>query len=167
MFLLLTSIIRNVMGRRKVYVLVTLLIASLLFGGCAKYKQIRPVSAGIESIMPNGLRSVVVNIRTEIDNPASQVTLSDIDGQVERSGKVLGRVSLDPFILEAKTLKEYHLRATVTLDQGTTLFDVMSLASKTALEECKASVNFKVTLKGGLSKKMSYEGIPLSRFMKM
>jgi hypothetical protein len=28
-------------------------------------------------------------------------------------------------------------------------------------------VSFKVTLKGGLSKKMSYEDIPLSRFMKM
>jgi hypothetical protein len=167
MFLLLKSIIRNVMGRRKVYVLVALLIASLLFGGCAKYKQIRPVSAGVESIMPNGLRSVVVNLRTEIDNPATQVTLTDVEGLIERSGKVLGRVSLDPFILEAKTLKEYHLRAIITLDQGTTLFDVMSLASKTALEECKADVSFKVTLKGGLSKKMSYEDIPLSRFMKM
>ena len=108
------------------YIIMLLVTLSLIVSGCAKFKQIRPVSANIESLMPSGLRSAVVVLAVEIDNPAMQVTLSDIEGRLERSGKVLGRVVLDPFILEAKTMEKYRLRATVILDQSASLMDVLA-----------------------------------------
>lgn len=155
------------MGKRTGYVAMLLVALSLLLSGCAKFKQIRPVSAGIESVVPSGLRSVVVNVKAGIENPAPQITLSDINGSLERSGKVLGRVLVDPFILKAKTTEEYHLRVTVTLDQEASLFDVMALTRGNALDECTVDVYFKASLKGGISKKMSYEDIPLKSLMKI
>lgn len=144
-----------------------LVTLSLMVSGCAKFKQIRPVSANIESLMPSGLRSAVVVLAVEIDNPAMQVTLSDIEGRLERSGKVLGRVVLDPFILEAKTMEKYRLRATVILDQSASLMDVLALTRAEAFEECVADIRFKATLKSGISKKMVYEDLPLVSLMKM
>lgn len=155
------------MGKRSLYVLVLLVAMSLSFSSCSKFKQIRPVSADIESIMPSGLRSVVVNIIAEIDNPAAQVTLTDINGDLEHSGKILGRVAVDPFILKAKMTDKYHLRATVTLDQQASLMDVLALTRDNAIDDCIANIYFKVTLKGGLSKKMAFERVPLKSLMKM
>lgn len=155
------------MGKRSLYVLVLLVAMSLSFSSCSKFKQIRPVSADIESIMPSGLRSVVVNIIAEIDNPAAQVTLTDINGDLEHSGKILGRVAVDPFILKAKMTDKYHLRATVTLDQQASLMDVLALTRDNAIDDCIANIYFKVTLKGGLSKKMAFEKVPLKSLMKM
>ena len=153
---------------RRIRIISLLLIAmTLMLSGCASFKKIRPVSAKVESVMPSGLKSVVLNLAVEIDNPAPEMALSDIEGVVSRSGKVLGRVVLDPFILEAKTLEKYHLRATITLDQGASLFDVMSLVNQKALDECFVDVYFKATYKKCVSKKMSYENLPLRSLMKM
>ena len=149
------------------YIIMLLVTLSLMVSGCAKFKQIRPVSANIESLMPSGLRSAVVVLAIEIDNPAMLITLSDIQGRLERSGKVLGRVVLDPFILEAKTMEKYRLRATVILDQSASLMDVLALTRAEALEECVADIRFKATLKSGISKKMVYEDLPLVSLMKM
>lgn len=155
------------MGKRTGYAAMLLVALSLLLSGCAKFRQIRPVSAGVESIVPAGLRSIVINAKVGIDNPAPQIMLSDINGSLERSGKVLGRVLVDPFILKAKTTEEYHLRVTVTLDQEASLLDVMALTREGALDECTLDVYFKASLKGGISKKMSYEDLPLKALMKM
>lgn len=155
------------MGKRSLYVLVLLVAMSLSFSSCSKFKQIRPVSADIESIMPSGLRSVVVNVRAEIDNPAAQVTLTDINGDLAYSGKILGRVAVDPFILKAKMVDEYSLRATVTLDQEASLMDVLALTRDDAMDDCIVNIYFKATLKGGLSKKMAFENVPLKSLMKL
>lgn len=155
------------MGKRSLYAAIVFVALSLLLSGCSKFTQIRPVSAEIESMMPSGLRSVVVNIRTEIDNPAPQVTLTDINGDLEYSGKILGRVAVDPFILKAKSTDVYSLRATVTLDQQASLMDVLALTRENAMDDCMANIYFKVTLKGGISKKMAFEKVPLKSLMKM
>jgi hypothetical protein len=76
-------------------------------------------------------------------------------------------VALDPFILKAKTLEKYHLRATVTLDQNASLLDLMALTREGALDECLVDIYFKASLKGGISKKMALEQLPLRSLMKL
>ena len=137
------------------------------FSSCNRFHQIRPVSAQLESVMPKGLRSVVITAAVEIDNPAPQVTVTDIEGLISHSGKVLGRVAVDPVVLKAKSLEKYHLRAVLELDPDVTLMDVLGLAGKDRWAECVADVYFKAALKGGVSKKMAYEGIPLKKFMNL
>lgn len=114
---------------------------------------------------PSGLRSVAVNAKIEIDNPAQQISLTDIEGVVSHSGKVIGRVAVDPFILEARTLGEYHLRAVVTLEEGTSIFNVMSLVRNETIYDSVIDVYFKASLKGGLSKKMAFEGVSVRSLM--
>ena len=111
--------------------------------------------------MPSGLRSVVVAIAVEVDNPASQVKLSDIEGTVFHSGKVFGRVSVDPFVLEARSLETYHLDAVLTLDGDISLLDLMSLLKGNVIEECTIDFYAKASLKGGVSKKLEFKQLPL------
>ena len=144
-----------------------LVVMMLALSGCAKYKQIRPVSAGIENVMPSGLRSVVLMVAVEIDNPAGQLTLSDISGVISRSGKVFGKVAVDPFILEARSLKTYHLHAVINLGDDVNLLDLMSLLKTNVLEEFTADLYAKATLKAGASKKMAYEGLPLKELYEL
>ena len=124
-----------------------LIVLMLGLSGCAKYRQIRPVSAGIESVMPSGLRSVVLMVAVEIDNPAGQLTLSDVSGVISRSGKVFGRVAVDPFIIKARELGKYHLRTVVTLDEGVSLLEMMTLLKGNVIEECVVDLYAKVSLK--------------------
>lgn len=156
------------MNKRFPRLIVSLLVVMMLgLSGCAKYKQIRPVSAGIENVMPSGLRSVVLMVAVEIDNPAGQLTLSDLSGVISRSGKVFGRVAIDPFMIKARALEKYHLRAVVTLDEGVSLLEMMTLLKGNVVEECVVDLYAKVSLKNGLSRKMAYEGLPLKKFYQL
>lgn len=142
-----------------------LVTLSLMVSGCAKFKQIRPVSANIESLMPSGLRSAVVVLAVEIDNPAMQVTLSDIEGRLERSGKVLGRVEVDPFTLQGKTVDKYHLKADVTLGEGASILELGKLIDKNALNESTVDINAKVKIRNGAPKKVKLNDVPLKELL--
>ena len=90
------------------YSILILLLALLCSSGCNKYKQIRPLSAGVESIVPEGFRKVVIFLNVEVDNPASQLTISDLEGAVFHSGTILGNFTVDPVILKAKALDKFN-----------------------------------------------------------
>jgi hypothetical protein len=154
-------------GKRIRYAALAAMLALLCLCGCSKYKQIRPVSAKVESISPQGFRTVAAVVALEIDNPAGQVTLSEIEGQIVRSGKVFGKVAVDPFILEARSLKTYHLRAEINLGEDVNLLDVMSLLKTNVLEEFTVDLYARATLKAGASKKMAYEGLPLKELYEL
>ena len=83
----------------KYYILVLLLVL-ICSSGCNKFKQIRPLSAGIESIVPEGFRKVVVFLNVEVDNPASQITVGDVEGLVFHSGTILGNFTYSPFFVQ-------------------------------------------------------------------
>lgn len=154
-------------GRRFRYAALVLAIAAFCLCGCSKYRQIRPVSANVESLMPSGLRSAVATVAVEVDNPASQVKLSDIEGVVFHSGKVFGRVTVDPFVLEARSLETYHLNAVLTLDGDVSLLDLMSLLKGNVMEECTIDFHVKASLKGGVSKKLEFRQLPLKELYEL
>ena len=148
-------------GKVTRYATIILAIVLLSLCGCSKFKQIRPVSAKVEGIEMQGLRSAVLNLVIEVDNPAPQVSLSEIEGVINRSGKVFGGVAVDPFILKARSLEKYHLRAVLTLDGGVSLLDMMGLLKGNAVEDITVDVYAKAKLKGGASKRFAYENVPL------
>ena len=154
-------------GKRIRYAALIAMLAMLCLCGCSKYKQIRPVSAQLESISPQGFRTITAVVALEVDNPAGQLTLSEIEGVISHSGKVFGKVTVDPFILEARSLKTYHLHAVLNLSGDVNLLDIMSLLKSNVLEECTADLYAKATLKAGASKKMAYEGLPLKELYEL
>ncbi len=134
-------------------------------GGIRKLEDLKVTSASITSISPSGLKSASINLEVGVDNPGTQVTLSEISCNLERFGKVLGMVAVDPFTIEAKTEKTYSLKADVTLGQGMNLLDMAQFLDKNAINEMTADIKARVQLKGGASKNLVFNDIPLKKLI--
>ena len=154
-------------GKVRGYATMLMAVVLLSLCGCSNFKKIRPVSAGIEEIQMQGLRSAALALAVEVDNPAAQISLSEIEGVIYRSGKVFGKVAVDPFILEARSLEKYHLRAVLTLDGGVSLFEVMGLLKGNAVDDITVDLYARARLKGGASKRFAYENVPLKELYEL
>ena len=142
--------------------LALLCAVTLFLTGCGDIRDLEVTSVQVESIAPNGLRGVNVWLAVGIDNPAFQVGLSEIEGSLKLSGKVLGRMTMDPFVLHARSAEVYHLRTSLNIEQGVTLTDILSLMDMETLSKCMVDVSVKATLKGGVSKRLKFNDIPLT-----
>ncbi len=153
--------------RTKRYVIL-LFLAVFCFSGCAELKKIKEIEVDnfrVEAVSPNGLRGLTVNFVVEVDNPASQLSFSDVTGTLERSGKVLGRVEVDPFTLQGKRVEKYHLKADVTLGEGASILELGKLIDKNALNESTVDINAKVKIKNGAPKKIKLNDVPLKELL--
>ena len=142
--------------------LALLCAVALCLSGCGDIRELKVTSVQVESIAPNGLRGVNVWLAVGIDNPAFQVSLSEIEGSLKLSGKVLGRMAMDPFVLHARSAEIYHLRTTLNIEQGVTLTEMLALTDMEILNKCMVDVSAKATLKGGVSKYLTFNDIPLT-----
>lgn len=139
--------------------------AVFIFTGCKKVKDINVTSVKIEAIAPQGLTSLNIFLAVGIDNPAFQIGLEDIEGCLKHSGKVLGILTMDPFIVQARSAEIYHLRATARLSKDATLRDLMMLTDMEKLNECMVDVSVKARLKGGAAAPISIKDIPLKKLL--
>lgn len=142
-----------------------MLVLVLSFTGCKKVKDIKVTSVNLETISVQGLRSLGVHLAVGIDNPAMQIGLEDIYGSVKHSGKVLGNLTVDPFVVNARSAEIYHLRAVVSLAQGASLMDLALLMDENALNECTVDISARPRLKSGLSAPIDITDIPLKKLL--
>ena len=149
--------------------LILLLSVMLLaLSGCKSVRNVKNISVSsvkVEAIAPQGLQGINVFLAIGVDNPAMQITLENINGALKYSGKVLGRVSVDPFTLQARSADIYHLRAFVTLGEDATLKDLLMLTDMTKLQECMVDVSVTPRLKGGLGAPINLKDIPLKKLL--
>ena len=145
---------------------VLLLCALMLcLSGCNKVRQIKVTSVALESVGLRGLKGLDVGIAIGIDNPTVGVDISEIEGALKHSGKVLGRVSLDPFTLHGRSAEIYHLRALVTLEKGVGIQEILPYMSKEMLEQCTLDVSVRVTYKKSVSKVLNFKDIPVKKLL--
>lgn len=149
---------------KKLPVLV-LCVLVLCLSGCNKVKQIKVTSVALESVGLRGLKGLDVGVAVGIDNPAFSVDLSEIEGALKHSGKVLGRVSLDPFTLHGRSAEIYHLRALVSLEKGVGLQELIPYMKIEMLEQCTLDVSVKVTYKKSVSKVLNFKDIPVKKLL--
>lgn len=145
-----------------------LLAALMCLSGCADIKRLKEMSVDsvkISSVTPKGFRGVELVLDVEVDNPGAQVSLSEIFATLEHSGKVLGVVAVDPFVLNAKSDEVYRLNADVQLGDGATLVDLGKLLDKKAIEEALVDVSAKVRIRKGATKKVELNDIPLKKLI--
>ena len=157
-----TAVVRRLLHKLP---LIVLCIAALLLSGCKKVKDINVTSVNVEAIAPQGLSGINVFLAVGIDNPAFQIGLEDISGALKHSGKVLGRVSVDPFIVQARSAEIYHLKAFVTLGEDATLRSLMMLTDMSKLNECMIDVSVTPRLKSGLGAPIRIKDIPLKKLL--
>lgn len=145
-------------------IIVVLAAMTMCLSGCGKFKEISVNSVKLESITPQGLAGLNIGIMAEIDNPAMGFTISDITGSLKHSGKVLGRMTMDPVILEPRSVEIYHLDAQVRIDENVSLFELLGMLDKETLKECTVDISVKGTIKG-ISKRISRTDIPLKNLL--
>ena len=148
----------------KRVILIAVSAMTLCLTGCKdiqNIKNIKVTSVAVETVSPNGLRGMTVGLAVGVDNPSFHVDLSEINGALKLSGKVLGRVTMDPFTLHGKSAEIYHLRAVVTIEQGVTLSELAALLDMETLNQCMVDVSARATLKNGLSKVLNFNDIPV------
>ena len=119
--------------------IVLLSVMLLALSGCKSVRNVKNISVSsvkVEAIAPQGLQGINVFLAIGVDNPAMQITLENINGALKYSGKVLGRVSVDPFMLQARSAEIYHLRAFVTLGEDATLKDLLMLTDMKVTTPC-------------------------------
>ena len=143
-----------------------MLVAVLSLSGCKNVKDIRVTSAKLETISFQGLKSLGVHLAVGIDNPARmQVTLEDINGAVKHSGKVIGRMAMDPFVLQGRSAEVYHLKAFLSIGEDATLRDLLMLTDVEKLYECTVDVSATPRLKSGLGAPVTLRDIPLKKLL--
>ena len=148
----------------KRILLIAVSAMALCLTGCKDIKNIKNIkvtSVAVETITPNGLRGMTVGLAVGVDNPSFHVDLSEINGALKLSGKVLGRVTMDPFTLHGKSAEIYHLKAAVTIEPGVTLSELAALLDMETLNQCMVDVSARATLKNGLSKVLNFNDIPV------
>lgn len=140
----------------------------LILGSCAKVKQVGVTSFELDSITPKGLRALTVKMSVGVHNPANEITLSEISGEAVVSGKVIGTVAMAPVVLTARKDSTYKVKADVTLAEGVSVLEVLALAkNKSAIENGTANIYAKAKLKGGPSKKIKMEDVPLKKLKEL
>ncbi len=144
------------------------LIAAICLSSCSgirKLEDLTVTSAKITSIVPNGLRGADLGLQIGVDNPGARITLSEIFLDVKRFGKVLGKVAVDPVTLEAKTEEIYRVGAAVKLGEDATILDLGKLLDKAAADDLTVDVRAKVKLKGGVSRNLVFNDLPLKKLI--
>ncbi len=134
-------------------------------GGIRKLEEMKVTSANIVSIMPSGLKGAALNLQVSVDNPGVQVSLSDISCDVKHSGKVLGKVAVDPFTLHGKSAETYDIKADVRLGDGITFLDLGRLLDKSALDNASVDFSAKVQLKNGAVRDLKFNDVPLMKLI--
>ena len=152
--------------KNKAYRLISIAIMVLVLGSCAKVKQVGVTSFELDSVTPRGLRALTLTMSVGVHNPAKEITLSEISGEAVVSGKVIGNVVMAPVVLTARKDSTYKVKADVTLAEGVSVLEVLALAKdRSAIENGTANVYAKAKLKGGPSKKIKMEDVPLKKLL--
>jgi len=150
--------------RRRLMILVVSVMA-LALAGCGKVKDITVTSLQLESIAPQGLKGIDVYMAVGIDNPAFQIGLEDIHGSLKHSGKVLGRVTMDPMVLQRKSAEIYHVKAFLSLGEEARLRDLLMFTNIEKLYECTVDMSATPRLKSGLGAPITLKDIPLKKLL--
>lgn len=140
-------------------------VMALALAGCGKVKDITVTSLQLESIAPQGLKGIDVYMAVGIDNPAFQIGLEDIHGSLKHSGKVLGRVTMDPMVLQRKSAEIYHVKAFLSLGEDAGLRDLLMFTNIEKLYECTVDVSATPRLKSGLGTPITLKDIPLKKLL--
>ena len=137
----------------------------LCLTGCKNVKDIQVTSVEVESVSLKGMKSLDIFLKVGVDNPAKQVKISEIEGSLKHSGKVIGKLAMDSFILGARTADVYTLKANVSLVQGAGFKELMSLAAPDGLDGCTVDFSAKATYGKAAVMPIKMKDIPLKELL--
>ena len=152
----------------KIRSMILALAALFVLAGCADIKRLKDLeveSVALENFKPRGFRGATLTLLVEVDNPGVQLSLSEISGEIEHSGKVLGKVAVDPFTLQGKTTDTYRLEAELSLAEGVNVLELGKLLDKKTLDDMTVDVSADVRIKKGKTRTMKFNDLPVKKLI--
>ena len=135
-------------------------VALAVLTGCNKNRQIEITGGNIESVSMSGMRTVNLGMMVSINNPYGKLEIREADGVLMHFGKVIGKMTLDPFVVNKKTEEEYHVKANFTLEETMGLRQIMQFVNVNVLNECTVDFHVKARL-GGVQVQKKYKNISM------
>lgn len=135
-------------------------VALAVLTGCNKNRQIEITGGNIESVSMSGMRTVNLGMMVSINNPYGKLEIREADGVLMHFGKVIGKMTLDPFVVNKKTEEEYHVKANFTLEETMGLRQIMQFVNVNVLNECTVDFHVKARL-GGMQIQKKYKNISM------
>ena len=135
-------------------------VALAVLTGCNKNRQIEITGGNIESVSMSGMRTVNLGMMVSINNPYGKLEIREADGVLMHFGKVIGKMTLDPFVVNKKTEEEYHVKANFTLEETMGLRQIMQFVNVNVLNECTVDFHVKARL-GGIQVQKKYKNISM------
>ena len=148
--------------RNRAAAFLAALLALCLGVGCSKIQDIKVTSCSVDSFTPKGLRAAAAKLSICVENPDMEFTLSDISGTLFYKGKDFVLYSAEPVQVGARSTAVYPLSCTASLADGVSVLALLSLLKEYDLADFSTTLQAKVTLKSGLSKKLKFKDIPIS-----
>lgn len=145
------------------------LVAAALLSSCgySKVKDISLTSVGVAYIVPTSSRSVDAKLLLTINNPAPGFAVQEVSGLIRYQDKVIAHfVTSGPLELLGKAEAAYELPCTVRLDEGSSLLEVLVIASKGTLKNLKADVSIQAAIgkNGVLRAPFTFKDLDISQF---
>ena len=134
--------------------------------GCSRYKEIKITGGRIETVSMVGLRSINTTLTVGIDNPAGKLDVREADGELIYFGKVIGKVTLDPFIVNPKTCLDHRLSARIEVAPQVGFRELMTFMDMNKLYECTVNVHVKGFI-AGVAVKKNIKEIPLKKLLEL
>ena len=145
--------------------LLALLAVAVLSAACYNFKDIEITSCELASLEPKGFRAVDAVLQVGVNNPTVSITLSDVTGAIRNGDLVVATFGGGPVTIDRKSEKVYELPCTVKLEEGLSLFQVLTLIKTMDFDGYVCDVTGTVALKNGLKKKLEFKDIPINSLM--
>ncbi len=136
------------------------LFVALMAGtvSCVDYRKVNVRGAEFEYFTPSGLRSASWSVKLRVDNGTREFTISDVEGKVYDSGKMMGTLTAADVVV-AKGSATYSLRGDLRLDKSVSVFDILSLVADFNLDDYTADLTLRVKPKGGSAQKIKLKNL--------
>lgn len=138
-----------------------LLIAVLVsLTGCVNVNRLQVTSFHIDSVTPDGFRSVSATASATVANGSVGFSVYDIYGTVKRQGQELGVFSVEPFSVKPRSSGKYSVSGELSLAQGISLMEMIAVVKELDIDDFTVDISLKVKARGGAPQKLQLKDVP-------
>lgn len=151
---------------KRIATLLITALAVLCTVSCSEsFKDIKVTSCQLESITPRGLSAFDAILDIGINNPAPQVTLSEMNAVIRLNEIPCLYLTAEDITLEPRSEQVYVAFFHGSLAEDFNPFSLLPLLQHPELEGITLDLGFRGTLRSGLGKYFEYTGIPIKDIM--
>lgn len=147
--------------KRAVQHIVTLLAVLCIASCSGSFKDIKVLSCDIVSIEPRGLTAFDAALNLGIENPAPQVTLSEMKAVIKMDEVPCLYLNAEDLTLARCSEAVYNVSFHGNLDENFNPFALLQLLNQQNQPKLTADISFHGRLRSGLGKYFEYKDIPI------